>query len=99
MELRVDGNSTPVESYEEVALDDNLKHTTRVGTSLSPELKAKLIKFLRINKDVFARTSSNMPGIDPDVIVDKSNLLLYNLKVLNAIIRNLRKFCLVMVLN
>ena len=35
---------------------------------MSPELRSELITFLQANKDVFAWTPSDMPGISPDVI-------------------------------
>ena len=58
----------PIEKLEDVQLDNNPEHKTRVGTTMSPELRSELVTFLRGNKDVFAWTPSDMLGISPDVI-------------------------------
>nr|XP_023928468.1 uncharacterized protein LOC112039793 [Quercus suber] len=42
--------------------------TTRIGTTLSPEMRAKLIQFLRDNLDVFAWSHDDIPGISPEII-------------------------------
>ena len=63
-----------MEEIEEVQLEDNPEHITRIGTSLSWELRDQLIMFLRINKDVFAWSPSNMPGISSDLIAHELNL-------------------------
>ena len=44
----------PIEELEEIQLDDNPEHKTRVGTTMSPELRSELVSFLWANKDVFA---------------------------------------------
>ena len=43
----------PVEELEEIQLDDNLEHKTRLSTIMSSELKFELATFLWANKDVF----------------------------------------------
>ncbi|CAL8993981.1 unnamed protein product [Prunus brigantina] len=59
----------PEEDVELVPLDpDKPKRTARIGSRLSQEEKAKLAAFLQNNKDVFAWSSSDMPGIDPQII-------------------------------
>ena len=58
----------PVEELEDIQLDDNPEHKTRIGTTLDPKLRSELITFLRENKDVFAWSPSDMPGVSPDVI-------------------------------
>ena len=68
------GRGELAEEIEEIQLDDNPKHTTQVGTSLPQELRDQLVTFLRINIDVFAWSSSNMPGISPDVTAHELNL-------------------------
>ena len=73
-ERRSESAPEPVEELEEIQLDDNPDHKTRVGTSMSPELKAGLIEFLQANSDIFARAPSNMPGIRPDVITHQLKL-------------------------
>ena len=57
------------EPTEEVMLDENPEHTTRVGSSLAQELKTQLVDFLRANRDVFAWSPTEMPGIDPEVVM------------------------------
>ena len=68
-ELESRGNKPePFEELEDIQLDDNPEHKTQVGTTMSPELRSELVTFLRGNKDVFAWTPSDMPGLSPDVI-------------------------------
>ncbi|GKV06489.1 hypothetical protein SLEP1_g18383 [Rubroshorea leprosula] len=56
--------AAPVEDVEKVQIDDrDLRQKTQIGTKLNPEERAELIAFLRANKDVFAWTSADMPGI------------------------------------
>ncbi|GKV45379.1 hypothetical protein SLEP1_g52470 [Rubroshorea leprosula] len=60
--------AAPVEDVEEVHIDDrDPSRKTQIGTKLNSEEKAKLIAFLRANKDVFAWTSADMPGIPTSV--------------------------------
>lgn len=47
---------------EEMQMDDSLKHTTKVGTSMTIELKEKEIAFLCTNQDDFAWSLIDMPG-------------------------------------
>ncbi|XP_075665749.1 uncharacterized protein LOC142635490 [Castanea sativa] len=47
---------------------------TRIGTALSPEMRTKLIQFLRKNQDVFAWSHEDMPGISRQVIQHKLNV-------------------------
>ena len=42
--------------------------TTKIGTTLSPEMRTKLVQFLKENLDVFAWSHEDMPGISPKVI-------------------------------
>ena len=50
-------------------LDDDPDYTTPIGSSLTSELRAQLVEFLRTNRDVFAWSPTDMPGIDPEVIM------------------------------
>ncbi|GKV50197.1 hypothetical protein SLEP1_g56910 [Rubroshorea leprosula] len=60
--------ATPVEDVEEVHIDDrDPSRTMQIGTKLNPGERAELIAFLRANKDVFAWTSADMPGIPTSV--------------------------------
>ncbi|GKV12463.1 hypothetical protein SLEP1_g23603 [Rubroshorea leprosula] len=69
--------AAPVEDVEEVQIDDrDPSRKTQVGTKLNPEERAELIAFLRANKDVFAWTSADMPGIPTSVIKEEVEKLL-----------------------
>ncbi|GKU88722.1 hypothetical protein SLEP1_g2951 [Rubroshorea leprosula] len=64
--------ATPVEDVEEVQIDDrDPSRKMQIGTKLNPEERAELIAFLRANKDVFAWTSADMPGIPTSVFQHK----------------------------
>ncbi|GKV04959.1 hypothetical protein SLEP1_g17036 [Rubroshorea leprosula] len=66
-----------VEDVEEVHIDDrDPSRKTQIGTKLNLEEKAELIAFPRANKDVFAWTSVDMPGIPTSVIKEKVEKLL-----------------------
>ncbi|CAL9004827.1 unnamed protein product [Prunus brigantina] len=59
----------PEEDVELVPLDpDKPERTARIGSRLNQEEKAELAAFLQNNKDVFAWSPSDMPGIDPQII-------------------------------
>ena len=58
-----------VEVLETVELaDGQATKTTRISTTLSPGIRAKLIQFLKENLDVFARSHEDMPSIPPEII-------------------------------
>ncbi|GKV45313.1 hypothetical protein SLEP1_g52418 [Rubroshorea leprosula] len=64
--------AAPVEDVEEVQIDDrDPSRKTQIGTKLNPEERAELIAFLRANRDVFAWTSADMPGIPTSVFQHK----------------------------
>ena len=48
--------------------------TTRIGTMLSPEMRTRLVQFLKENLDVFAWSHEDMPGISLEVIQHKLNM-------------------------
>ena len=48
--------------------------TSRIGTTLSPKIRTRLIQFLKENLDVFAWSHEDMPGISPEVIQHKLNV-------------------------
>ena len=51
----VEEEENKVETLETVALvEDKPTKTTRIGTTLSPEMRTKLIEFLKENLDIFA---------------------------------------------
>ena len=64
-----------VETLEIVELiEREATKTTRIGTTLSPEIKTRLVQFLKENLDVFAWTHEDMPDISPKVIQHKLNV-------------------------
>ena len=64
-----------VEALEVVELvDGQATKTTRIGTTLSPGMRAKLVQFLKENLDVFAWSHEDMPGIAPEIIQHKLNV-------------------------
>ena len=48
--------------------------TTKIGTTLSPEMRTRLVQFLKENLDVFTWNHEDMPGISPKVIDHKLNV-------------------------
>ena len=54
--------------------DGQATKTTRIGTTLSLGMRAKLIQFLKENLDVFAWSHEDMPGIPPEIIQHKLNV-------------------------
>ena len=64
-----------VEVLETVELaDGQATKTTRIGTTLSLGMRAKLIQFLKENLDVFSWSHEDMPGIPPEIIQHKLNM-------------------------
>ena len=58
-----------VETLEIVELvEGEATKTTRIGTTLSPEMKTRLVQFLKENLDVFVWTHKDILGISPKVI-------------------------------
>ena len=65
----------PVEKLEEVFLDDsNLERTTKIETLTNLTIHQALMTFLGSNRDVFAWSHENIPGIDPSVMVHRLNV-------------------------
>ena len=64
-----------MEALEIVALTEGkTTKTTRIGTTLRPEMRTRLVQFLKENLDVFAWSHEDMPGISPEVIQHKLNV-------------------------
>ena len=58
-----------VEALETVELiEGEIAKTTRIRTALSPEMRTRLVQFLKENMDVFAWSHEDMPSISPKVI-------------------------------
>nr|XP_023913453.1 uncharacterized protein LOC112025033 [Quercus suber] len=62
----------PLETVELV--EGEPTRTTRIGMTLSPKMRARLIQFLKENLDVFAWSHEDMPDICPKVIQHKLNV-------------------------
>ena len=61
-----------IEALEEVELvEGKSTMTTKIRTTLSPEVRSMLVQFLKENLDVFAWSHEDMPGISPKVIEHK----------------------------
>ena len=64
-----------MEALETVELvEREADKTTKIGTTLSPEMRTRLIRFLKENLDVFAWSHEDMPSISPEVIQHKLNV-------------------------
>ena len=64
-----------VKALEEVELVDRMTtRMTRIGTTLSPEMRSTLVQFLKENLNVFTWSHEDMPGISPRVIEYKLNV-------------------------
>ena len=71
----IEEEENKVETLEIVALvEDGVTKTMRIGTTLSPEMRTRLIKFLKENLDVFAWSHEDMMGISPKIIQHKLNV-------------------------
>ena len=61
-----------VEALETMELvDEEPMKTTRVGTTMSVDMKKKLVQFLKENLDIFAWSHKDMPGISIEIIQHK----------------------------
>ena len=47
------------------------KRKVKIGTTLSPTIREKLIDLLREYNDVFASSYEDMPGLDIDIVVHR----------------------------
>ena len=64
-----------LEALETVELvEREADKTTKIGTTLSPEIRTRLIRFLKENLDVFAWSHEDMLGISPKFIQHKLNV-------------------------
>uniref|UniRef100_A0A2N9GAI6 Uncharacterized protein n=1 Tax=Fagus sylvatica TaxID=28930 RepID=A0A2N9GAI6_FAGSY len=65
----------PTEELEGIILiEGDEKKTTRIGTSMTKEIRDLIVSFLRKNADVFAWSHNDMPGISTEVIAHKLNV-------------------------
>ena len=64
-----------MEALETITLTEGeITKTTGIGMTLSPEMRTKLVQFLKENLDVFAWSHEDMPGVSPEVIQHKLNM-------------------------
>ena len=64
-----------VEALETIELVEGEEtKKTRIGMTLSPEMRIKLVQFLKENTDGFVWTHEDMLGISPKVIQHKLNV-------------------------
>ena len=64
-----------VEALETVELvDGELTKTTRVGTTLSTEMRKRLVQLIKENLNVFAWSRKDMPGISTEIIQHMLNI-------------------------
>ena len=64
-----------MEALETITLTEGeITKTTRIGTTLSPEMRTKLVQFFKENLDVFAWSHEDMSGVSPEVIQHKLNV-------------------------
>ncbi|GKU96145.1 hypothetical protein SLEP1_g9416 [Rubroshorea leprosula] len=68
----VEQKAKPVEPVETIPLNPNVpERTVKIGTKLTKEERAELLEFLRVNQDVFAWTTDEMPSIPTELTVHK----------------------------
>ena len=71
----IEEEENKVEALKTVALvEDGTTKMTRIGMMLSPEMRTRLIEFLKENLDVFAWSHKDMPGISSKIIQYKLNV-------------------------
>ena len=64
-----------MEALEIVELvEGEVNKTTKIGMTLSPKMRTRLIRFLKENLDIFAWSHEDMPGISLKVIEHKLNV-------------------------
>ncbi|KAL0394443.1 UNVERIFIED_CONTAM: Retrovirus-related Pol polyprotein from transposon gypsy [Sesamum latifolium] len=65
----------PVEEHISIELiAGQPEKVTRIGSSMSKSMETMMIEFLRKSMDLFAWSSSDFKGIDPEVIVHRLNV-------------------------
>uniref|UniRef100_A0A2N9F200 Integrase catalytic domain-containing protein n=1 Tax=Fagus sylvatica TaxID=28930 RepID=A0A2N9F200_FAGSY len=65
----------PSGELDTIELEDGRpERTTKIGADLPPKIKESLVQFLKDNKDVFAWSHEDMPGINPSIISHKLNV-------------------------
>ncbi|GKV21529.1 hypothetical protein SLEP1_g31504 [Rubroshorea leprosula] len=80
----------PVEPVETVLLDPDVpERTVKIGTKLTEAERAELLEFLRVNQDVFAWATDEMPGIPTELTIHK----LSTDPTIRPVVQKRRLFC------
>ncbi|RDX90307.1 hypothetical protein CR513_27836, partial [Mucuna pruriens] len=66
----------PAKDLKEVSIGPKLAHKTKIRTTMAQEDKSHLVAILRENRDVFAWSSTDMLGIDPDFLCHHLSIFL-----------------------
>ena len=70
-----ENDENKMEALETVELaESETTKMTRIGTMLSPEMRIRLVQFLKENLDVFAWSHEDRPGISLEVIQHRLNV-------------------------
>ena len=64
----VEDSQTPIEDVKKVQIDGQVTQTIQIGSNLSPDEEAEIIRILKENIDLFAWKLTNMPRIDPNIV-------------------------------
>ncbi|XP_077249357.1 uncharacterized protein LOC143888847 [Tasmannia lanceolata] len=65
----------PIEELDSIPIsEDQPEKEVRIGSLLKGTLRDQMISFLRANKDVFAWSALDMPGIPPEMTVHRVNV-------------------------
>ena len=66
-----------MEDLKEISLDDYVPcQNTFISTQVDASIHKELALFLRNNRDIFAWSHEDIPGISPNTIVHKLNICL-----------------------
>ncbi|RDX95223.1 hypothetical protein CR513_22289, partial [Mucuna pruriens] len=65
----------PTEDLKEFQVGPLAMHKTKIGTTLNPKDEECLVSFLRRNNDIFAWTTNDMPGIDPEFMCHRLSVV------------------------
>ena len=65
----------PTEDLEVISLDDNIPNRiTHIDTQANPSIRKELAIFQKNNRDVFAWSHEDIPGISPNTMVHRLNV-------------------------
>ena len=75
VEDEVDEPETIIEKLEEISLDEgDPEKEVLVGTLLSKKERDEFMTFLRDNRNIFAWSHKDIPGVDPSMAVHQLNI-------------------------